>query len=151
MDIRTCYLVASSDDADEIMANPRQPERWPGFACLNLDLEKLVDLLALCEKLSLDEALISSFEVVNNAGEYGPWLIRLPTRLCTILRHLEEADQQSTAEQWAQTEAFAHSTWGAGDLQKALQHLGALARLASEAELELLLHQGVEGEAVAIQ
>ncbi|RRJ84211.1 hypothetical protein [Aestuariirhabdus litorea] len=150
MDVRTRYLVASPTEIDDIVENPHQPERWPGFACLDLDLEKLVDLLALCREEALSEALIRAFEVHHQASVQGPWLIELPADLCGALQALDEAERQALADRWSRSESFAGAPWREADLAMAITHLGALAKIASERGAVLMLHQGVEGDPVVI-
>ncbi|WP_426416580.1 hypothetical protein [Aestuariirhabdus sp. LZHN29] len=150
MDIRTRYLVAASADVDLIAENPHQPERWPGFACMNLDLEKLVDLLALSLGQPLNGELIQSFEVLNQASVHGPWLIRLPGALCSALVGLDDAARGALALQWSGADSFKGAPWSSDDLRTALKHLGALAQLAQERNENVLLYQGFDGEPVVV-
>ncbi len=149
MDIRTSFMAASENDAKAIADNPKQPERWPGFSCLNLDLEKLADLLSLIHKRPVDEALLASFSVLHQSTVDGPWVIGLPSDFLASLANWTEAEAALYANQWASLPCFNDVSWRTEDLKAAIVHLGKVATLAAKKGQTVVLYQTVEGEKVS--
>jgi hypothetical protein len=108
-------LLANHEDIPDIVASDYPLGSFKGT---NVDGLDPLMLLALHSQLAGNpiEALVKDYEPVAQASEEGPWLIRIPPSLLTILADVAPHDMEAVAQQWVQTDQLHGSGWTQEDM-----------------------------------
>lgn len=131
-------LLATADDVQTIVASDYPLGTFKGVSVDGLDPLKLAALHSLFISRSVQD-LLQDYRPVAQASPQGPWLVRLPPELITLLGKIAPPDQTSVATRWASTEPAREEGWSPDDADQLLSRLVPFAQTAAFEEKDLFL------------
>jgi hypothetical protein len=134
MGLLTDFFIATPAEIDGLDLSQSPVGKFAGYQAKRIDPVK-IEQLQCCIDADKFEEWQSSFEEkpVRDAGEDGPWVLRVPQVLCDALASAGPADIQSYGKAWAETEEW---TLDGGEEEEIVLVLGKIAQLASQAKTE---------------
>lgn len=139
MAILTDIVVASANDAPAIIARWPGSKLWPGLQTTGLDGLVLADLAEAFGQVdlarSIEDLAPSAFADKAN----GPWVYVLPNELRDQLANIAASDLGKVAQIWANKEEASARGLTAQDAQRLLLEIQALAVVARDGQIPLLL------------
>ncbi|MGD2058354.1 MAG: hypothetical protein PVF85_12125 [Anaerolineales bacterium] len=109
-------LLATPADIPDIVASDYPLGSFKGTNVDGLDALMLLALHGMLTQQPLDD-LLTNYEPVAQASEEGPWLIKIPASLLTILADVAPHDMDEVASNWVETQQLRGSGWTQGDMR----------------------------------
>jgi hypothetical protein len=131
------FFVASPSDAVTYTEDTPFPA---ADCCQYKDLSPLqgAQILAVIRGVPYDVSLLHEFPLVHEAGEDGPWTVKIPDDMTAALAHLKESDVGSQALAWSGA-TKEELNWDASDFEPIVRDLIKLAYAAQESGKSLFL------------
>jgi len=110
-------IIALSSDAPAIVASEYPLGTFKGINIDGLDPLKLAALHSLLTADDFSD-LLEHYQPVAEASASGPWLIKFPDELITLLADLAPQDHASITAQWASTDQVQGEGWSEQDTEQ---------------------------------
>ncbi|MGB2897165.1 MAG: hypothetical protein WBB65_13495 [Anaerolineales bacterium] len=110
-------IIASSSDVPTIVASEYPLGTFKGINADGLDPLKLAVLHSLVTAKDFSD-LLEHYQPIAEASTRGPWLIKLPDELITLLANLAPQDHASTTAKWASTDQVEEEWWSEQDAEQ---------------------------------
>jgi hypothetical protein len=132
----TDLLIANDSEAPLIGDSEFPLDQFSGIAAKGIDSVNLTKLFHIAKRIDpTDESFIDfvkQFEYLYERTEDGPWVIKAPQQLVSLLASLEDAEKSRVALAWASTQEFKADGWSADVVGEFFLELCALAKQAVE-------------------
>jgi hypothetical protein len=138
MGVLTDLVVASIEQADEVVSCSNPAADWHGVDAKGIDQTKLCSLRAIVTGHAYEDEWMSEFDFVAGDQEQGPWLFRFPDALTTALSTLENHTLDSAAIDWHR-KSFADDHWPVESVRTALTQIRDLAIHAKRSDKPILM------------
>jgi hypothetical protein len=129
MGVLSDLVVADADDAEKIVNTGVPSQAFRGADIKGIDTVKFTTLHSILTGRPLEE-LRPAYHPVATASHEGAWVFVIPTELTALLAHLTEAQRQSAAERWSQTDEFRVDRW---DISTIVRMMDEICREAGKA------------------
>jgi hypothetical protein len=131
-------IVASLEEAPAVLASEYPLGDYQGVNVDGLDPLKLAGLHAQLARKDVEQ-LLEAYHPMAESSPTGPWQIRLPAELISVLAGIAPQDIRSVAEAWATTDLVRQEGWSGLEAEKYLARVAHFARLAAYDQKEVFL------------
>lgn len=131
-------IVAALDEAPAVLASDYPLGTYHGVNVDGLDPLKIAALHSCLAERAFDQVL-EEYHPLAEASPTGPWLIRLPAELITVLAGIAPQDIPSAAAVWVTTEPVQQDGWSGEEAEKYLARVAHFARQAAFDKKEVFL------------
>ena len=123
-------LLALSSDVPSIVASEYPLGTFKGINIDGIDPLKLAALHSLLTAKDFND-LLEHYRPVAEASASGPWLIKFPDELITLLANIAPQDYVSTAAKWASTDQVQEEGWSEQDAEQFFARIAHFAQTAA--------------------